>query len=142
MVTGFVDESVNQLLNLDTRREAAVALLPMGDSAGAITEDSPEVVPLSLRTAPISDYELEFPAIWEAQEALSLATADEVVSWRSAAGPSTALEASGLLVHLEHSTADEMSQDLIESVIIRRGSSRRFSHDSITFQQLSTARRA
>ena len=139
VVTGFVDRSVNELLDLDARREVAVALLPMGEAAGAITEDSPEVTPLSLGTEPTSDYELDFPAIWEIHEASSLETADEVASWRTGTRPVTAAQPSGQLFQLEPSTADEMPQAPIESVIIRRGSSRRFSRDSITFQQLSIA---
>ena len=139
VVVGFVDESVNQLLDLDTRREVAVALLPVGEAAGTITEDSPEVRPMSLRTASISDHELDFPAIWEVHAASSLPTAEEVASWRSGTRPATTSEPSGRLFQLEPSTAEEMSQDSIEAVIIRRGSSRRFTHDSITFQQLSTA---
>ena len=139
VVVGFVDESVNQLLDLDTRREVAVALLPVGDAAGARTVDSPEVRPMSLTTAAISDHELDFPAIWEVHEASSLPTAEEVASWRGGTRPATTSEPSGRLFPLLPSAAEEMSQDSIESVIIRRGSSRRFTHDSITFQQLSTA---
>jgi hypothetical protein len=42
------------------------------------------------------------------------------------------------MIHLEAPEPDEMPKDSLETVIVRRGSTRRLSHDAITFAQLST----
>ena len=138
VVTGFVDESVNQLLDLDAQREVALALAPIGYAPEAITGPPPEIDPLELKTVPVSDYELDFPAIREMHEASSLTSREEVVAWRDGAPAIRTASPSGKLFTLEPHTPAEIPGDSVETVIPRRGSSRRFSHDSITFPELST----
>jgi SagB-type dehydrogenase family enzyme len=145
VVAGFVDESVNRLLGLDTQREMALALVPLGHAkvgAGfkpAPTGSSPQVAPLSLRTAPISKHEIDFPAIREMHEASSLITRDEVASWRGQT-PAMAMPApEGRLFPLQPAKGDALPQDPVEQVIVRRGSTRQFERAPITFEQLSTA---
>ena len=138
VVAGFVDEAVNGLLDIDTRREAAVALLTLGRTPEGTPVSSPGVGRLSLETDPTSDDETEFPAILEMHQASSLAAVADVVRWRSgrlcpiSRGPSVGM------IHLEPPEPDEVPKDSLERVIVRRGSTRRFSHDAITFAQLST----
>ncbi|MFQ5950605.1 MAG: SagB/ThcOx family dehydrogenase [Candidatus Geothermarchaeales archaeon] len=138
IIAGFVDATVNRLLDLDTKREAALALVPIGYAPNATVESSPKVEPLHLETEPISDHEIEFPAIREMHEASSLEDVQEVIAWRGATSRMTTTEPSGHLFPLHPHTKDEMSRASIERVIIRRGSTRRFSHEPITFRQLST----
>ena len=58
----------------------------------------------------------------------------EVVSWRGE-GPAMLMpHPSGRLVPLNPYSDGETPQDSIESVIVRRGSARRFSHESITLR--------
>ena len=138
VVGGFIDDSVNRLLDLDTRREAALVLAPLGYAPYSVVESSPQPGPLSLETVPISDHEIEFPAIGKMHDASSLADRGEVVSWRvetPSKGPPQPL---GTLIPLEPVPEEALSQDSIESVILRRGSTRRFSQEPITFQELST----
>ena len=138
VVTGFVDKSVNQLLGLDTRREVTLALVPIGYAPDAVTSPPPEITPLELKTLPVSDYEIDFPAIRQIQEASSLTTQEEVAAWREVSPVIRAVPPPGARVPLEAFNAQEMPQDSIETVITRRGSTRRFSGESITFPQLST----
>jgi len=138
VVMGFVDRSVNDLLGLDTLKEVSLALVPVGYAPELAAGSAPEVTPLSLETVPISDHETDFPPIREMHEASSLGHLDEVTSWRSDASTKKMPSPSGRLIQLEPYPEDEMSHDPIEQVIRRRGSSRQFSHDSISFGQLST----
>ena len=138
IIAGFVDSSANDLLGLGTGKEAVLALVPIGytpDTMAAITAAEP---PLSLKTVPISGYENDFPPIQEMHEASSLSNKDEVVAWRGGAPQLAMPVPSGRLVALQPYDEQEMSQDPLEQVIIRRGSARHFSRESITFQQLST----
>ena len=138
VVGGFLDDPVNRLLDLDTQREVAVALLPLGYAVDSDAGSSPLLDPLSYKTIPISDHEIEFPAIGEMHDASSLTSQAEVASWRVESPPEGLPEPSGVVIPLKSTPEDKQSQESIESVILRRGSTRRFAQDPITFQQLST----
>jgi SagB-type dehydrogenase family enzyme len=137
VVGGFVDEAVNGLLDLDIQREVALALVPVGHATDAVAGPSPEVGPLELKTIPVSDYEIDLPAIREMHEASSLTSQEEVEAWREGTLVTGTTTPSGALVHLEAYNPEEMPQDPLERVITRRGSTRRFSNESITFAELS-----
>jgi SagB-type dehydrogenase family enzyme len=138
VIAGFVDGVVNELLGLDTEKEVALALVPIGRSTGATAGKTTSVARLTLETAPISDFEIDFPAIREMHTASSLLNQEEVVAWRSQAAGLAMPPLPGRPVPLQPHGAEEMSREPVERVIIRRGSTRRFSGESITFQQLST----
>jgi len=139
VVMGFVDNTVNDLLGLDTQKEVALALAPLGYAPESAGGSAPEVELILLETVPISDQETDFPSIREMHEASSSGNYDEVTSWRSAAFPVKAIpEPSPRLIPLDPFPEDEIPQDPIEVVIRRRGSSRQFSREPITFRQLST----
>lgn len=138
VVLGFVDESVNRLLDLDARREVSLALLPLGYSGEPPQGPTLTPEPLSLETMPISDQETEFPDILEMHEASSLTDKAEVESWRGSVPVPGFSSPTRPLVPLDPYSDDGMPLDTVESVIARRGSTRRFSRESITFRQLST----
>ena len=138
VVGRFVDSSVNRLLDLETRQEVALTLVPVGFVPESQIGPSSDPEPLSLDTVPISESEIEFPAIWEMHDVSSLTDETEIASWHGDA-PSMAMpHPSGRLVALNPYSDGEVPEDSIESVILRRGSARRFSQDSITFKELST----
>ena len=143
VVAGFEDDSISELLGLDSskdeQREMALALVPVGYAPDEIATPSPVVNPIDFQTLPISDYEPDFPAIREMHEASSLTSAEEVASWRRSAPSEVRPSPSGQLVPLQPDAEGDISQDSVERVITRRGSTRQFSHESITFRQLSTA---
>ena len=137
VIAGFVDSSVSQLLDLDPQREAAVALMSLGSSSGP-PPPLPNPGPLSLKTVPISDSEKDFPAIREIHDASSLASPAEAASWRVANPPLHPPQPYGTVTTLCPLDDHEIPQDSIETVIRRRGSTRRFAQEPITLQQLST----
>ncbi|MCH8989024.1 MAG: SagB/ThcOx family dehydrogenase [Chloroflexi bacterium] len=138
VVLGFVDESVNRLLDLDARREVSLALVTLGYAQEPPHGPPPTPEPLSLETVPISDHEVEFPAILEMHEASSLTDKAEVESWRGSVPVIGFPSPTRPLVPLDPYPDDGMPPNPIETVIVRRGSTRRFSREAITFRQLST----
>lgn len=138
VAAGFADASVNRLLGLDTRREVALALVPLGYAPEAVAGPSLPVGPLSLTTAPISEFEIDFPAIREMHDASCLENEEEAASWRGEGPPMMMPAPLGETFPLEPYKENEISQDPVESVIIRRGSTRHFAREPIAFRQLST----
>lgn len=135
VVLGFVDGAVNGLLGLDTQREVALSLVPVGDGA-THPQPAPALTPLNLPTQQLSDHEVDYPLIREAHAASSLATAEEVRRWRSAAvTPRSPAAPSAIALQ----PLKDPPQRSIEDVILHRGSSRRFARTPIGFGQLSSA---
>lgn len=135
LVLGFVDEQLNQLLDLDDEREVTLALVALSRGAGSAPA-TPPVVPLELETVPLSSREVEYPAIRAVHAASSLASVDDVAAWRGALAPLPRFTSAGAHVSLVPSLA--ASAEPIEKVILRRGSTREFAHDAIGFAPLST----
>ena len=138
IVCGFMDESVNLLLGLDTRREVALSLVPLGSTGGAPASLAPDTALPDLRTVPLSKTEVDYPAIRAMHAASSLGSPEEAAEWRGGTPVSAMPEPSGLLFPLQPQGRDEMPLDPIERVIVRRGSTRQFVRRSITLAQLST----
>lgn len=141
IVLGFGDDAVNELLGIDPQHEAALALVALGRDANVVVEPCPaRPEPILLETLPSSEREVEYPAIVAAHRASSLAS-DEVASWRRAL-PSVQQGASEPAARIPLDPCDEAVAETIESVILRRGSTRRFARDPISFRALSTILRA
>jgi SagB-type dehydrogenase family enzyme len=138
VVTAFVDQPVNQLLDLDDQREAALQLVPVGLAPGQSAPPAPEIIPLDLEVAPYSRQEVDYPAIREMHTASSLVSSQEAQSlWGDPPGMDSD-GPQGPSFPLEPAPEAELPDDTIEAVIARRGSSRRFRRASITYRQLST----
>ncbi len=144
VVVGFVDAMVNQLLSLDSTREASLSVAALGQGGPGLVGFSPESKPLELETVPLSRNEIDYPAIRAMHEASSLQDEEEVIAWRgeeTEEGEKTKRpgEQAKRLFSLQLLRDGEMPQESIEQTILRRGSTRQFSRESITFAQLSTA---
>jgi SagB-type dehydrogenase family enzyme len=145
VVTGFVDPQVESLLGLDAEREGVLALVPLGSGSEAL-EVLAEVPPLSLETEPLSAHEIDYPAIGEMHAASRLMTPEEARSWRSAQVESRrrdrasadANDAGSRRVALSPLPPNRLSDETLDAVIRRRGSTRQFAQQPITFEQLST----
>ena len=140
IVLGFVDADVNQLLDLDARREVSLCLVPIGRTSESSLPAAKEIPALGLETIPLSRSQVEYPAMLQMQEASSLETAEEVREWRDRqpehSPPSVP---SAAAIRLRPLTDEEQPKDSIEQVILRRGSTRRFDRKAtITFARLST----
>jgi SagB-type dehydrogenase family enzyme len=138
IVLGFVDAEVNRLLDLDTRREVSLCLVPIGRTSESSRPPVREVPALGLETIPLSEHEVEYPAMLEMHDASSLESNEEVAQWRGKQIlPSSA--PAGDAVPLQQPPEEEQPKDTIEQVILRRGSTRTFDQAaSITLAQLST----
>jgi SagB-type dehydrogenase family enzyme len=137
IITGFVDSQVNYLLGLDTRREVAFSLVPIGFQQ-ATPSGSPQIEPLALPIVPYSETETDYSAMRKMHEASSLDSPNEVAAWRGKT-PIQQLpapkEAPSGLQRLDDS---RVPSDSVEQVISRRGSARKFTRDPLTLPQLST----
>src|SRR5256884_628124 len=139
IVLGFVDAEVNRLLDLDTRREVSLCLVAIGRTSESSLPAPGEAPALGLETIPLSQHEVEYPAMLEIHDASSLESLEEVNQWRDKPPvlPSSAL--GGEAVRLPRLPEEEQPKDTIEQVILRRGSTRTFDKAaSITLAQLST----
>lgn len=160
LIMGFVDTKVNRLLCLEERKEAAVALAPIGIDSSAtesVSKDKDMSIPPSHSTPiavvhpevmPLSKTEVDYPEIWEMQAASSLADTDQVRAWVNSAAnlkktEQRAGEGKNLLRQLlkyevAASVGRQQEGATLHEVILRRGSSRMFARSPISFDQLST----
>lgn len=134
VVAGFADRAVNELLGLDGEREAAIALVPLG-KGGRVPPPPGEVPWLRLPTRKLSAREVTYPEIPAAHHASSLATGADARRWREKVRPRP--EPAGDAQRLP--AAAFPPTDAIESVILRRGSTRRFSHKPLPLSALAAA---
>jgi SagB-type dehydrogenase family enzyme len=163
VVCGFVDATVNRLLDVDSQREVAFSLVALGHDSGLSARPAPppqtapqalaEISPLGLETVPLSRDEIDYPLMREMHAASSLHSAEEVAAWRGDTAPGhTEMRTAeiggtgttdfpppaGPVIQLTPLSDAEMPRDPIEQVILRRGSSRQFARTPITLTQLST----
>jgi SagB-type dehydrogenase family enzyme len=138
VVCGFVDETVNGLLDVDSQREVAFSLVALGHGSGISPQSEVQVSPLGLETVPLSRKEVDYPLMREMHAASSLHTAGEAAQWRTVRMQIDFPPAAGPVIPLQPLSDVEMPRDPIEQVILRRGSSRKFARDSISLRQLST----
>ncbi|HEX3819194.1 MAG TPA: SagB family peptide dehydrogenase, partial [Candidatus Sulfotelmatobacter sp.] len=137
VVSGFMDSQVNALLGLNTNREAALSIVPIG-RVSAVPPPPPPVTALELPTVAYSEKEVEYPAMRKMHDASSLGSAEEVAAWRGKAAEHPSAVVKRESTPLQPLDDSRIPQDSIEQVISRRGSTRRFSRDPLTFPQLST----
>ncbi|HEX7734769.1 MAG TPA: SagB/ThcOx family dehydrogenase [Ktedonobacteraceae bacterium] len=138
VITGFVDEMVSRLLDLDPQRELPLELIPLGTEPGIALPPGPSFDRLNLAVQPISDQEGDISAILSMHAASSLPDPEAVEAWRGTPFTGQPASAAGPLIALKPLAGDALPVDPLEQVIKRRGSTREFTHEAITFEQLST----
>jgi len=153
VVCGFVDATVNRLLDVDSQREVAFSLVPLGHASRLLSQAAPssqtaphvlpDISPLGFETLPLSRDEIDYPLMREIHASSSLDSGEEVAAWRGLT-PLESTEVTNLpppagpVVRLQPLSDAEMPRDPIEQVILRRGSSRQFARTPIGLPQLST----
>jgi len=147
VVLGFEDEAVNRLLGLRSRKEAAIAICPVGVSADATSrhirgrlQDKEPPPPIDPAFIPLSRGEVDYPEVWEVHEASYLHDFSEVIAWTRSRGgkaSTTAAPPSDRSFPLDRTRPRPDEGPDLARVILRRGSTRRFSSDPITYEQLS-----
>lgn len=139
VVMGFVDEDVNRLLSLDTDREVAFSMVSLGRTSSPAPEPPAEIERLELETEPLSPSEVDYPAMREMHAASSLLDEDELRRWRGSLPERKNPTPQGRMIPLKPFGDDEMSREGIGTVILKRGSTRRFDRgSSLSFEQFST----
>ena len=139
IVLGFVDAEVNRLLDLDTRREVSLCLVPIGRTTKSSLPAPRDAPVLGLETIPLSPREVEYPAMPQMHDASSLEAEEKVRQWRGARSVVTSSASAGEEIRLQPLPEEEQPKDTIEQVVLRRGSTRTFDKtESITLPQLST----
>ena len=149
VVCGFLDAEVNRLLDLDTQREVAFSMVPVGHEASLPPQPSNDIAPLGLETVPVSKKEVDYPAMRAVHEASSLHSEEEVAAWRDGSSRPAGVTTTqtpvrefpaprGPVVSLEPLGNDEIPRDPIERAILRRGSTRKFAQEPISFAEFST----
>jgi len=137
VVLGFADDNVNTLLGLNAQKEVAFSLLSLGHTSSK-PPSSCAIEDLDLPLVPYSREELEFPAMRQMHAASTLCS-DEVKAWRASKFAAPASTPNGKLIDLKPASDADAPRDTIEQVIQRRGSTRKFAREAISFAQLSTA---
>jgi SagB-type dehydrogenase family enzyme len=123
LVLGFADPSVERLLDINPSQEGAIALVAIGANS-AVPVDAPDVPPLHLPTRELSARQIEYPLIAEAHAVSSLPSGEAAARWRSTFPPPLAI-------------TPPITVEPVESVILRRGSSRRFTREPVSFDTLT-----
>src|SRR5437016_7664275 len=138
VVCGFVDASVNRLLDVDAQREVTFSWVAIGYDSSLPPPPPEEVSPLGFETVPLSRTEIDYPRMREMHDASSLHSPAEVAAWRGRTPLTKLPPPTGPVVQLRPLSDAEIPRDPIEQVILRRGSSRKFVRTPITLVQLST----
>ena len=147
VVLGFEDDAVNKLLGLRARREAAIAICPVGMSANAPAgsvsrrfSDGEPPPPIDPAFVPLSQGEVEYPQVWEVHEASYLRDFSEVIAWtrlREKRASVLTAQPSNPSYPLDRTVPRPEEEPDLAKVILRRGSTRRFSPEPISYEQLS-----
>jgi SagB-type dehydrogenase family enzyme len=138
IVCGFVDDAVNHLLDLDTRREVALTLVPIGRGEAPPAAPPAAIPALELGIVPLSQKEVDYPAMREMHAASSLLSSEEVLAWQGKTLVAIRKQPTGEPMPLQSLEEVEIPREPIEQVILRRGSARHFAREAISFAQLST----
>ena len=137
VVSGFVDSEVNLLLDLDSEREVAFSLVPVGSGVAAPPEPPAGLERLHLETLPLFTKEVDYPTMRAMHAASELRSPEEVAAWRGRTPAGEPQQPTARRQPLASYSEEELSRDPIERVILRRGSTREFARESISFKQLS-----
>lgn len=136
IIAGFIDGGVNNLLGIDGENELSLCLASIGKSM-APSPLPPDEMP-ALEVESLSEEGVDYPLIPRMHSASSLETKAGVIDWRGKAPYSETPKPEGKVFYLKEIVPEEIPPDTTREVILRRGSTRMFSHRSMNFSQLST----
>jgi SagB-type dehydrogenase family enzyme len=124
VLLGFVDQEVAGLVGIGEPEEYPLALVTVAAPTAAEPTGSPPLEPISPRMRPLSRSPRSYPLGAAAQRAGELPSAKAVSAWRSQASTLRAQPATRSLAAGD--VGQDRAADTIETVILRRGSTRRF----------------
>src|SRR5438132_630586 len=130
VVCGFIDSELNSLLDVEPAREVAFSMIPVGFTKDVVPAAMPELPKLDLPVTRLSVNEIEYPELRTIHEASSLKNQEEVRLWRGRTPVPNSQSPQSPLVSLNRLPENALPRDVIEQVILRRGSTRRFTRQS------------
>jgi SagB-type dehydrogenase family enzyme len=136
LILSFADQEVADLLDVDLDREGVIALVAFGQT-GNPPPAAPPVARLDLAIEPYSSGENDYPLIRETHRSTLLSSGDAAAHWRSLEFEPGRPTPSTQLITLPNPEMLEPSDESIESLIRRRGSTRTFAQTSLTLEELS-----
>ncbi len=137
LVTGFVDDWVNDLLGLERDKEATFCLVGLGRSTTEPVMRRNDLGPVKPRARELPDGEAVYPEVSRLHDASSLATDDEVTAWRGALSPEKST-VQGRLYRIEPLESGVRTSKPLGDVISGRTSVRRFIREPMSFHRLSS----
>ena len=160
IITGFLDDNVNKLLCLDDQREAAIAMAAIGAGSSkdtiAPSQQENEVDRISFLRIPkiralSKRGEINYPEIWELNQASKLTSKQEMEGWIDNAhrhhqllsAASHRSQDRGTGSDNINITPNELEEGIknsrsLKETILWRGSSRRFARSNISLTTLKT----
>jgi len=135
VLAGFVDREVNALLGLDPEREAALEIIPLGPLSSP-APPAPPVDPIDYPIVPLSSEAVDYPALREIHSASMLDTPEVVRAWRRAE-PLPARSPRAPTIGLPEPRRE--AGRAFGETVLRRASTRQFSHEALSALELSTA---
>jgi len=157
----FIDDKVNNLLGLETHKEASIVIASLDHTLTSsnkkngnriqettLSQDQTIVKPISHNIYPLSSREIFYPEIWKAYDSSKLLDNKEVASWSKIhhidwMGKNQQLKENKqsndfTRYYLAQDLIDYNSVTSIGKVILKRGSTRNFLNDSIPSKVLSS----
>ena len=160
IITGFLDDTVNQLLCVEDQREAAIAMAAIGAGSSkdiiAPSQQENEVDRISLLSIPkiralSKRGEINYPEIWELNQVSKLTSKQEIEGWISNAHRHHQLLSAASHRFQDRGTdsdniiitPNELEEGIknsrsLKETILWRGSSRRFARSNISLTTLKT----
>src|SRR3989441_6278062 len=137
-VLGFVDSEIDQLLSLEPKKEATVALAVVGidHNEKALRMNRP-IPSLVLESNPLSTEEVDYPIISVTNQSSQLRSKSEAEAWRKSLRLSKGTIPTTTPAFPLRGSEEDLSPPLDE-VILLRGSTRKFAREPISFDHLST----
>jgi SagB-type dehydrogenase family enzyme len=123
---GFVDREVSHILGIDGTTECAVAVVAVGEPADqrGTTAEPAELDELRLDVEPLSPHPLDFPLVTDAQSATNLDDAEALANWRQACTGDHGRWTGSAAPRTLDVPHDGELRDPMETLILRRGSTR------------------
>ena len=136
-ILGFADSEIDQLLSLEAKKEATVALAVVGIDHNPKALRLRQPIPsLALEINPLSREEVDYPLIWETNEASQLRSKSEAEAWRKSLRLSQGTTPTTTPAFPLRAWKEDLSPPLDEVILIR-GSTRKFAREPISFDHLS-----
>jgi SagB-type dehydrogenase family enzyme len=136
IILGFQDENINKLLSLKNRQEAAIVLSPLyiNKTLERKVFNLYKKKSLEFDIIPMSKYEVNYPEIWKVHEGSYLKDKNEVKEWLKVFNLKERYNEKPNKSYISEELSERGSS--LKDVILKRGSTRKFSTKSITKLQL------